>query len=140
VVLSLLTLSALGCSSSSKSAGATATTVKTPATTAAPATATTVAPAAGGLSGTWSGQYSGASDGTFVLTWQQSGSTLSGNIKLSDPATTLTITGTVNGNDIQFGTLASLGVSYTGTLSGDSMSGNWTAPGGGGTWSGTKTS
>ncbi len=131
----------LGCSSSSKNTATTATTVKAAASSGTAATtATTAAPASGDLSGTWSGTYSGADDGTFVLTWEQSGSTLSGNIKLSEPATTLTITGTVNGNDIRFGTLASIGVAYTGSLNGDSMSGNWTAPNGGGTWSATKTS
>ena len=38
------------------------------------------------LSGTWSGQYSGGYNGTFTLNWTQSGSKLTGTIKLSSRA------------------------------------------------------
>ena len=44
---------------------------------------------AGSLSGTWSGQYGGSFQGTFSLNWQQSGSSLSGTIKLSAPSVSL---------------------------------------------------
>jgi hypothetical protein len=110
--------------------------VTTPATTplASPTEAATV-----GLSGTWSGQYSGAYQGTFTLTWQQSGSNLSGSIMLSSPATTLPITGNVQGSAIRFGAVG--GVTYSGSVSGNSMSGTYQIVAGspGGSWSATRT-
>ncbi len=91
------------------------------------------------LSGRWSGEYGGAFNGTFILTWKQSGSRLSGTIKLSSPRRTLSITGTVTGRSIRFGEVG--GVAYSGALSGDSMSGTYRIPRlGGGSWSATKIS
>jgi hypothetical protein len=115
--------------------------VATPATSA-PASA--VADTSG-LSGTWSGQYNGAYQGTFVLNWHQSGSNLSGTIKLSAPSVTLPVHGTVQGDAIRFGTLGSVGIRYSGTVSGNSMSGTYqvqAANGGlvGGPWSASKSS
>jgi hypothetical protein len=144
-VLSLLAVMAVGCGSSTKSTTTVPTAtpgVATPTTSATPTTTATAAPT-GGLSGTWSGQYSGAYQGTFTLTWQQSGSNLSGTIKLSAPARTLGITGNVTGSAIRFGAVG--GVTYSGSVSGNSMSGSYqtpTAPGsiGSGSWSATKTS
>jgi hypothetical protein len=105
----------------------------TPAATSAPA-------ATGALSGTWSGQYTGAYQGTFTLTWQQSGSNLSGTIKLSAPPQTLNITGTVQGGAISFGTVGSAAITYTGSVSGNSMSGTYQVAGSsGGSWSASKT-
>jgi hypothetical protein len=92
----------------------------------------------GGLSGTWSGRYSGAFQGTFILTWQQSGSNLSGTIKLSSPAESLRITGNVNGSSIRFGAVGA--VTYSGSVSGNTMSGTYRSRIGGGSWSATKTS
>jgi hypothetical protein len=126
-----------------------ATTSPTPSTPAV-ATPTTTAPAAApaaataGLSGTWSGQYSGAYQGTFTLTWQQSASNLSGTIKLSAPAGTISIHGTVKGSAIRFGTVGSVGITYSGSVSGNSMSGTYqvqTANGPtGGPWSASRAS
>jgi hypothetical protein len=103
--------------SASTSAGVTA-----PASTS-PASAS--AAAASGLSGKWSGRYSGAYHGTFVLTWHQSGPKLSGRIKLSAPAVTLPIHGSVTGGAIRFGTVGSVGITYSGSVSGSSMSGTY---------------
>jgi hypothetical protein len=144
-VLAALALIAFGCGSSTKSTTTAPTTTPaaaTPTTSATPTT-TATAPATGGLSGTWSGQYSGAFTGTFTLTWQQSGSNLTGTIKLSSPARTLGITGNVQGSAIRFGAVG--GVAYSGSVSGTSMSGSYqtpTAPGsiGSGSWSANKTS
>ena len=86
--------------------------------------ATTSAAAAGALSGTWNGQYSGAYTGTFTLHWQQNNSTLAGTINLST-AGTLPIHGTVSGGSIQFGTVGSTHITYSGSVSGNSMSGNY---------------
>ena len=85
IALSAGLVLALGaCSSSSSDSGSTSST-SAPPTSTAPA-ATSAAADTGDLSGTWSGQYDGTFQGTFVLDWQQSGSNLSGTIKLSSPS------------------------------------------------------
>ena len=87
--------------------------------------------AADSLSGTWSGKYSGAYHGTFTLHWTESGSRLSGTIKLSNPSSKPRVTGTVRGRTIRFGTVSG-GITYSGSVSGKSMSGSYQTPGGGG--------
>ena len=91
------------------------------------------------LAGTWSGKYSGAFSGTFTLHWKQSGSRLSGTIALSYPRGTYGITGSVRGSAITFGAVGA-GATYTGSVSGKSMSGRYKTPQGGGAWSAHKTS
>jgi hypothetical protein len=96
---------------------------------------------ASALSGTWDGKYSGAFTGTFVLRWAQAGSKLSGTINLSTAGGTLPIHGTVSGDSIQFGTVGSEAITYTGAVSGGSMSGSYQVAGGAGgsgTWSANK--
>jgi hypothetical protein len=90
------------------------------------------------LSGTWKGQYSGPFNGTFTLTWTQSASSLNGTIMLSSPARTLGISGNVSGSAISFGAVGV--VTYTGTVSSNSMSGSYTdvANGQTGSWSANK--
>ena len=91
------------------------------------------------LSGAWSGNYSGAYHGTFTLQWTQRGSKLSGTIKLStSPGAKLALTGTVRGSTIRFGTVGSQAITYSGSVSGKSMSGTYKTPGGGGPWSAHK--
>ena len=134
---------ASACGSSSTPTSSPSPTSNTPATQApTPTPATPTPTATGALSGTWSGQYSGAYSGSFTLTWQESGSTLSGSIQLSDPAATLSINGTLNGNAIQFGTVGSLEITYSGTVTNNtSMSGNYEVGGAtGGSWSAPKSS
>jgi hypothetical protein len=94
---------------------------------------------AGTLSGTWSGHYSGGYNGTFILHWTQSGSKLTGTIKLSQPSGTFSITGSVHASTISFGAVGA-GATYTGSVSGKSMSGKYQALPKGGSWSATKTS
>ena len=89
------------------------------------------------LAGTWTGQYSGAVSGTFTLNWTQTGSTLTGSITLTSPKGKYAIGGHVNGTAISFGAVGA-GATYTGSLSGSSMSGKWTSPVGGGSWSANK--
>jgi len=106
----------------------------------ATASASKVRAAAGSLSGTWSGKYGGAYHGTFILHWTQSGSRLSGTIKLSNPSSKPSIKGTVHGSTIRFGTVGGAAITYSGSVSGKSMSGSYQTPGGGGSWSAHKTS
>lgn len=89
------------------------------------------------LAGTWSGSYSGAVSGTFTLTWTQKDSILHGSITLSRPSGKYSIGGAVAGSAIHFGAV-SVGAKYTGTASNHSMSGRWTSPEGGGSWSAHK--
>jgi hypothetical protein len=93
-----------------------------------------------GLAGTWTGKYSGAYSGTFTLHWKQTGSKLTGTIRLSRPSGTYGITGSVTRGKIRFGAVDA-GATYTGTVSGTSMSGTYrSSAGGGGPWSAHKTS
>jgi len=92
------------------------------------------------LGGTWSGNYHGSRfSGSFTLNWTQTGTKLSGSLKLSDPSGTYNCTGTINGSSIHFGAV-SVGANYTGSVSnkGRSMSGNWTSPVDSGSWSASK--
>jgi hypothetical protein len=92
--------------------------------------------AASGLSGTWSGHYSGSSQGNFTLNWSQSGSALSGTINLATNGTSLPIHGIVDGDSIQLGTVGSTGITYKGTVSGNSMSGTYQLTANGTTFTG----
>jgi hypothetical protein len=93
--------------------------------------------AAGSLSGAWSGSYSGSFDGTFTLNWTQTGTQLAGSIDLSTGGME-DLTGTYSGGHITFGTVGSTVITYTGSVSGNSMSGSWQIAGGtGGTGSWT---
>jgi hypothetical protein len=122
--------------------------VSAPTTTTAPASAaaaaSTSATTATELAGKWSGTYGGAYQGTFILSWRQSGSKLSGTITISAPAGTLAIHGTVVGGAIRFGTVGSLAITYSGTVSGNSMSGTYqvkaASGAAGGPWQAAKTS
>jgi len=91
------------------------------------------------LAGTWKGHYGGAVSGHFTLHWTKTGSQLHGNITLSNPQGTYGISGSVRDGKIKFGAV-SVGAKYKGKVSGTSMSGTWTSPKGGGSWSATKAS
>ncbi|HYA44436.1 MAG TPA: hypothetical protein VED59_02440 [Acidimicrobiales bacterium] len=98
----------------------------------------------GPLSGKWSGSYSGSFSGTFSLTWQESGQNLSGTIMISGFGNAPTsIHGTVKGTSISFGTVGSESITYSGSASGNSMSGSWQIQAGGrsmggGSWKASK--
>jgi hypothetical protein len=89
------------------------------------------------LAGTWSGRYGGAYSGTFTIHWRQVGSQLRGSITLSRPSGTFSITGSVRGAAIKFGAVGA-GATYTGSVSGRTMSGHYKTAQGGGTWSAHK--
>ncbi len=135
-------LLATACSTSPK----TTTPPKARPAVTAPALATSSSPAAAaasttsaatGLSGKWSGQYSGAYSGTFTLNWTQAGSDLTGTIKLSSTGGRTSLHGKVNGSSITFGTVGSTAITYSGTVSGNSMSGNYQVQGASGSANGT---
>ena len=94
-------------------AGSETSSILAPSSTTPPSAA-----AALDLSGHWSGQYTGSYQGTFMLSWQQSGNSLTGTIQLSNPAQSLPLTGDLNGTTITFGTVGSLAITYTGTAAG----------------------
>jgi ABC-type phosphate transport system substrate-binding protein len=91
------------------------------------------------LAGKWTGHYSGAVSGHFTLHWKRTGSRLQGSITLSNPKGKYGIGGSVNKGKIKFGAV-SVGAKYKGKVRGTSMSGTWTSPQGGGSWSATKAS
>lgn len=93
----------------------------------------------GPLTGTWLGSYGGAFSGKFTLRWTQTGTRLRGSIVLSLPRGKYGINGRVRGNKIGFGAVGA-GATYTGTVSGKSMSGTYKTGQGGGSWSAHKTS
>jgi hypothetical protein len=65
---------------------------------------------------------------------------LAGTINLSTSGSA-PLTGTVSGNTINFGTVGSAAVTYTGTVSGDTMSGTYVVGGSDhGSWSAHRTS
>ena len=92
------------------------------------------------LSGTWSGSYGGTFHGTFTVKWTQTGSKLKGTIKLSTERSMVPLTGNVRGSAITFGTVGSAAITYTGSVSGRSMSGKYHTRAGGGSWSAHKVS
>jgi hypothetical protein len=91
------------------------------------------------IAGKWKGHYGGAVSGHFTLHWRKTGSRLRGSITLSKPQGTYDIGGSVRNGKIKFGAV-SVGAKYKGTVRGTSMSGTWTSPQGGGSWSATKAS
>lgn len=129
------------CSSSGTTGKTPTNTTATHSAAAQPsAAAASSAPAAAGpLTGTWNGQYDGSYQGTFVLHWHQKGSKLGGRIHISNPSSSLAIHGSVAGGSIQFGTVGSTEITYSGTVSGGSMSGTYKVGGaGGGNWKASK--
>ena len=99
------------------------------------------------LSGTWSGTWKDTTDpaeGTFKLTWQQSGPTLSGTITIAGTPCLGggQIAGALNGSTISFGVVkGAVEVAYTGSVSGTTMSGTYTTSCGNaqGNWEAKKT-
>lgn len=108
---------------------------------------TTTTPTAGGvdITGAWHGTYiSSQGTGRWALRiWRTGENTYSGLLRTTDPYSTGTsavpVTIQISGNTITFGSVA-LGVSFTGTISGDAMSGTWQMVNGmdSGQWSGQR--
>lgn len=137
-VVPILTVVALGCGSSSKPSSGSASNGDTTTTQLKAAASTS-----SDVSGSWKGTYSGSFSGTFTVNWQQSGSKLTGTIDVSELGGQIPINGTLDGNSISFGTVGSTAITYTGSVSSNSMSGDWklSANGqasGNGTWKASK--
>jgi hypothetical protein len=108
-------------------------------TALAAATASSSHGATTGLAGKWKGHYGGAYTGQFTIRWRKIGSQLHGSITLSNPQGKYNISGSVRDGKIKFGAV-SVGAKYKGKVRGTSMSGTWTSPQGGGSWSARKAS
>jgi hypothetical protein len=93
------------------------------------------------LAGKWTGSYSGAVSGHFTIHWTQTKRRLSGTIKLSNPSGKYAIDGSIQPHKkLKFGAVT-VGAKYKGVWNGSTgMSGTWTSPQGGGSWSATKSS
>ena len=101
------------------------------------------------MTGTWPGTYESTStpgaNGTFTIQFTQTGSQLTGSIDIQGTPciTTGTISGTLSGGQITFGAVeGAQTIAYTGSVSGNTMSGTYSAPqcdNGKGTWTATKT-
>lgn len=123
---------------SSTSAGAP---VSRSTATSSPPSATLTLAAVGSLSGAWHGSYSGAFTGTFQVQWVEAGGKLAGTITLSGEPAPLPLTGSVSGSSIQFGTVGSQAITYSGSVSGSGMHGQYQLGGGtagSGPWSATR--
>ena len=101
-----------------------------------------------GLEGTWNGTYASTTfaglTGTFTLDFTIDGNTLVGTVDIdSDCVSTGTINGQVAGSDITFGVVKGAEtITFTGSMSGPSISGDYHAgPACGddsGTWTATR--
>ena len=106
----------------------------TPVATAAVETASASAEAsAGSLGGKWDGEWQDTSpdtsSGTFSLDWTQDGNALQGSIVIDGAGCISggTVTGTVDGSSISFGTVAGqVLITYQGEINGDTMGGTYT--------------
>lgn len=135
-------------SSGAASASGTGTAITTQSPSATASSEPSESAAAGEIQGGWDGTWTSTSDpgvdGTFHIDFTRSGAVLNGSISITDTPciTTGTITGTLDGDNIEFGAVqGTQNIAYTGTISGSSMSGTYAAPqcgNGTGDWEATK--
>ncbi len=145
--------SAAASSAASPSAVASASPVVLPSpeatATPAPSAAPSASPASGGVAGSWNGTWHDKTPdqaaGSFVVTLAQNGTALTGSITVKGtPCLSAgTVTGTVNGTAISFGAVSGrIQISYSGSISGTTMKGTYTASAqcsdATGTWEATK--
>lgn len=144
IMTAAMAMAVASCSSGGGSDGGGSGNTRPTAHSSAPATkaAASNRKAPSALSGKWSGHYSGSFNGNFTVRWHQTGAHLHGTIHLSNPGNTMPINGIVHGSAISFGTVGSMAITYSGTVSGSSMSGTYkvhSANGAsGGPWSASK--
>jgi hypothetical protein len=149
VVLGVVPLVACGGSNTTAPTPTTSATSQSTQTTPSPTAAATSQTTEGQISGTWNG--TSASDNhpernsSFTVVFSQDGNTISGPITISGGCISEgTVNGTLSGQTIEFGVIESTGIDFTGTISGNSMSGTFkTAPPCGpdndtGTWEATR--
>ena len=88
-------------------------------------------PAPPTIGGHWDGQWSGEGSGTWSADFKQEGNAFSGTIVINNSNCVHggRISGTIEGDQIKFGVVeAEQRISFSGTLSGDTMSGTWSKP------------
>jgi hypothetical protein len=150
-VLILIATLTGACSGGGSNGGGGTTPPSVPASTGSPGAVVTspgASPAAGTVAGDWNGTWQSTvvtqATGTFTVTFAQNGNALTGTVRVAD-STCLpegSLTGVLNGSAITFGAVKGANtISYTGTVSGDSMSGTYGAPTCGpdqGTWEATR--
>jgi len=104
-----------------------------PPPTQGSAAAETVSPSGPTIAGTWLGSWTndnGLGSGGFVLVATQKGKAFSGTIEVSGPTCVRqgTVQGLIDGTNVSWGVVAAeRDVDFEGTLTGDSMSGAWSA-------------
>jgi hypothetical protein len=89
-----------------------------------PTPSATETPPSVDLSGAWLGLCTGPFNGFCSVTWTQTANSLDGTFMLSSPPDTLHISGNLTGSTISFGAVGV--VTFTGSLSGSTMSGSYT--------------
>lgn len=139
-MLAVLSVLASGCSSGgSATPTSTSSPPKSAGVTATTSSGSSVPASGAGLSGNWTGHYEGAFIGSFHLSLQQSGSTLTGTITLSKPALTSSVSGSFSDGEIHFGSVGSTTITYNGQGGSSSMGGTYQVNGSsGGTWAAVK--
>ncbi len=95
-----------------------------PTAVATPTPIALQAPPSLNLSGTWAGLCTGPFNGFCSLTWTQTAHALDGTFVVSSPPDNLHISGNLTGSTISFG--AGGVATFTGTVSGSTMSGSYT--------------
>ena len=143
----LIAAIATGCSASKTASPANS---PSPSLASPPVASPSPTPSASGdVAGTWNGTYesttSPGANGTFTMVLDLSGGTLSGTITVTDTPciTNGTVDGSVQGSHITFGAVkgAQQTIGFTGTVSGDQMSGTYSAPAcghGAGNWTASR--
>lgn len=111
-----------------------------------PATASTP-PSTGSIAGAWNGTFTVTGQpgqGTFTVTFATAGDALTGTIHINNSTCVSdgTITGTLSGNQINFGAVrAAQKITFTGALAGGKLAGTYSAPAcpaGAGNWAATR--
>jgi hypothetical protein len=138
-----------GCSSSGNGKASTSTPNTASATSssaaapssAASSTAASSPAAEDKIAGTWNGTFTGGtSSGMFKVVFTQQGETIAGNITITGNGGNAQgpIRGKLTGSNITFGAVGGTAISFTGSFSGNSMSGTYRSGTDTGTWKATR--
>lgn len=143
-VVLLALVAPTGCSKTAKKAAPKST---SPSASVQPSATASTPPSTGSIAGAWNGTFTVTGQpgqGTFTVTFATAGSALTGKIHINNSTcvTDGTISGTLNGNQINFGAVrAAQKISFTGALVGGTLAGAYSAPacpGRSGNWAATR--